>query len=183
MANSDKNIVITPNISSSTDNPKVAYSGANASVGAQTITLYVYPDNSGTLSWEGSAGQLMSVTNTLTGTIFAVNDVSGIPSILVQDTGQVTLAPYTGNLTIGNLIDAGTAKVQITGAVSATGNITGALIRAPVVEATNGILVNSGNVTANYTIAAGTNGFSVGPITTANNVSVTVTAGQRWVII
>jgi hypothetical protein len=54
---------------------------------------------------------------------------------------------------------------------------------APVVAATNGILVNGSNVTANYTIAAGTNGFSVGPITTANNVSVTVTAGQRWVII
>ena len=121
MANSDKNIIITPNISSTTADPKIAYSGANATVGAQTVTMYVYPDNSGTLSWEGSAGQLMSVTNTLTGTIFAVNDVSGIPSILVQDTGQVTLAPYTGNLVIGNVTDANTAKVQVTGSVALTG--------------------------------------------------------------
>jgi len=122
MANTDKNIVITPNIGQTAD-PKVVYSGANATVGAQNITLNVYPDNSGTLSWEGSAGQLLSVTNTLTGTIFAVNDVSGIPSITVQDTGQVTLAPYTGNLVIGNVTDANTAKVQVTGNVALSGII------------------------------------------------------------
>jgi hypothetical protein len=122
MANTDKNIVITPNIGQTAD-PKIVYSGANASVGAQNITLNVYPDNSGTLSWEGSAGQLLSVTNTLTGTIFAVNDVSGIPSITVQDTGQVTLAPYTGNLVIGSTTDANTAKVQVTGDIRSTGNL------------------------------------------------------------
>ena len=45
------------------------------------------------------------------------------------------------------------------------------------------IIVNQANATANYTIAAGTNGFSVGPITTANGVSVTVASGSRWVVI
>lgn len=45
------------------------------------------------------------------------------------------------------------------------------------------IIVNQANATANYTIASGTNGFSVGPITTANGVSVTVSSGQRWVVI
>ena len=45
------------------------------------------------------------------------------------------------------------------------------------------IIVNQANATANYTIAAGTNGFSVGPITTANGVSVTIASGQRWVVI
>lgn len=101
MANSDKNIVITPNISSSTADPKIAFSGANASVGAQTITLNVYPDSNGTLSWEGSAGQLFSVTNTLSGTIFSVNDVSGIPSIEVLDTGIVKIAQYSGFIAYG----------------------------------------------------------------------------------
>ena len=122
MAQTDKNIVITPNIGQTAD-PKIAYSGANASVGAQTITMYVYPDNSGTLSWEGSAGQLLSVTNTLTGTIFAVNDVSGIPSITVQDTGQVTIAPYTGNVIIGSTTDANTAVAAgVTAAASHSSN-------------------------------------------------------------
>ena len=45
------------------------------------------------------------------------------------------------------------------------------------------ILINQTTATANYIIAAGTNGFSVGPITTANGVSITVTSGQRWVVI
>jgi len=45
------------------------------------------------------------------------------------------------------------------------------------------IHINQANATANYTIAAGTNGFSVGPITTANGVSVTVASGSRWVVI
>jgi hypothetical protein len=159
MATTDKNIVITPNIGQTAD-PKVVYSGANATVGAQTITLYVYPDNSGTLSWEGSAGQLMSVTNTLTGTIFAVNDVSGIPSITVQDTGQVTLAPYTGNLVIGNVTDANTAKVQVTGTVSATGNITAPFFIGNG-SALTGITSSGGssitNGTSNVVVAASAN--------------------------
>lgn len=45
------------------------------------------------------------------------------------------------------------------------------------------ITINQANATANYTIATGTNGFSVGPINVANNVSVTIASGQRWVVI
>jgi phosphotransferase system HPr-like phosphotransfer protein len=45
------------------------------------------------------------------------------------------------------------------------------------------IIINNVNITANATIAAGQNGFSVGPITTANGVSVTVASGQQWVVI
>lgn len=45
------------------------------------------------------------------------------------------------------------------------------------------IMVNQTTATQNYTIATGTNGFSVGPVTTAGGVTVTVSAGQRWVVI
>jgi hypothetical protein len=45
------------------------------------------------------------------------------------------------------------------------------------------ILLNNVNITSNATIAAGTNGFSVGPVTQANGVSITVASGQRWVVI
>jgi len=101
MANSDKNIVITPNIGSAND-PQVVFSGANASLGPQNITLRVYPTNNGTLSFEGSAGQLFSITNSLTGTIFSVNDVSGVPSIEVTDAGLIRLAQYGGYVAFGN---------------------------------------------------------------------------------
>jgi hypothetical protein len=101
MAHSDKNIVITPNVGSTTADPRIVFSGANASLGPQNITVSVYPTENGTLSFEGSAGQLFSITNTLSGTIFSVNDVSGIPSIEVLDTGVVKLAEFSGFVTYG----------------------------------------------------------------------------------
>jgi hypothetical protein len=54
-------------------------------------------------------------------------------------------------------------------------------VSAPV--ATNGLVVNADSVNADYTVATGTNAFSIGPITVASGISVTVASGQRWVII
>ena len=68
----------------------------------QYITQKPYELNNGTLSWEGSAGQLFSITNNLTsGSIFSVNDVSGIPSIDVDASGAISLGAYGGNIGIG----------------------------------------------------------------------------------
>jgi hypothetical protein len=120
MANSNKNIVITPNIGSSTADPKIVFSGADASTAAQNITMTVYPANNGTLSIDGSAGQLFSVSNSLTGTLFSVNDISGVPSIEVLDTGVVKLAQYNGSVLIGTGNTAN-ARVQIVGGVTLAG--------------------------------------------------------------
>jgi len=100
MALSDKNIIITPNIGQAAD-PKIQFIGADSSTGAQTITLNVYPTSGGMLSFEGSSGQLFSITNSLTGTIYSVTDISGVPSIEVLDSGLVKLAQYNGNVLIG----------------------------------------------------------------------------------
>jgi len=45
------------------------------------------------------------------------------------------------------------------------------------------IYENVDDITANYTITAGSNGMSVGPMTLASGVVVTVPSGQRWVIL
>lgn len=45
------------------------------------------------------------------------------------------------------------------------------------------IYENTDEITANYTITTGSNGFSVGPMTIAAGVSVTVPSGQRWVVL
>jgi len=45
------------------------------------------------------------------------------------------------------------------------------------------IYENTDDITANYTITAGTNGMSVGPMTIASGVTVTIPSGQRWVIL
>lgn len=48
--------------------------------------------------------------------------------------------------------------------------------------ANQSIMVNNTTITTNYTIGSGTNGWSVGPVTVASGVSVTVSSGQRWVV-
>ena len=45
------------------------------------------------------------------------------------------------------------------------------------------IYENVDDITANYTITTGSNGMSVGPMTLASGVTVTVPSGQRWVIL
>ena len=45
------------------------------------------------------------------------------------------------------------------------------------------LVVNNTTVTENYTVETGTNAQSVGPITVASGVSVTVASGQRWLVV
>ena len=66
---------------------------------------------------------------------------------------------------------------------SFTYNSTTDELKAGNINATNGLLVNSTTVNNSYTIASGSNAFSVGPITTASGATVTVSSGQRWVVI
>jgi hypothetical protein len=123
MANTDKDILITPNNGSSSADPKIEFKGADASTSAQTITATAYPTNNGTLSFDGSAGQLFSITNDMTGTIFSVNDVSGIPSIEVDDDGTIRFAEYSGNVLIGTATDDG-SKLQVNGSATVSSNFT-----------------------------------------------------------
>ena len=45
------------------------------------------------------------------------------------------------------------------------------------------ILQNTTSIASSYTFVSGTNGISVGPISISAGASVTVPAGQRWVIL
>lgn len=101
MADIEKNILITPNVGVANTAPEIDFISADASSNAKTISLKVYPTSNGTLSFEGNTGQLFSITDSMSGTIFSVNDISGIPSIEVLDTGLVKLAQYSGDVQIG----------------------------------------------------------------------------------
>jgi hypothetical protein len=56
-------------------------------------------------------------------------------------------------------------------------------LSAPVIEANNGLLMNYTNISSNATVPTGSNAYSIGPMTFSSGISVTVSAGQRWVII
>ena len=116
MAHSDKNIVITPARSDGTQDPKIVFSGADAATGAQNITMKVYPTGSGTIKFESSAGQLISIS--AAGTIFSVNYVPATPSIEVLDTGLIRLAQYSGFVAFGN-----NSAVTAAGSTQATATV------------------------------------------------------------
>ena len=56
-------------------------------------------------------------------------------------------------------------------------------VNAALATGNSAIVLNNVNVTSNATIAAGQNGFSVGPVTQANGTSITIATGSRWVVI
>jgi hypothetical protein len=54
---------------------------------------------------------------------------------------------------------------------------------APNFYASNGIIMNDQIVSSNVTIAVGDSGYSIGPMSVASGVTVTVASGSRWVIL
>ena len=56
-------------------------------------------------------------------------------------------------------------------------------LSASQVIASNGLIINNTTVSASYTVASGNNAMSVGPVTVASGQSVTVSSGQRWVVL
>jgi hypothetical protein len=46
----------------------------------------------------------------------------------------------------------------------------------------NGITVNANSVSSSYTIDAGFNGLSAGPVTVNSGVTVSIANGSRWTV-
>jgi hypothetical protein len=82
---------------------------------------------------------------------------------------------------------AGGAGVDLTQAYTSsteyTFNPAAGQLTAPHVCSSAGIFLNSQIISANYTIPAGTNGLTAGPITTNPGVTITVSPAQSWVIV
>ena len=56
-------------------------------------------------------------------------------------------------------------------------------LQALEMVATNGLIVNSATVSANYTIPSGSNAMSAGPVTVNSGITVTVSSGSVWTVI
>ena len=111
-------------ISGYTDTDSVLNVTGKVSVGT-AIDLVPYDSiNNGTLRLEGSAGTLFSISNNLTsGSIFSVNDATGVPSLDVNANGTILLAPFgqTEYIGIGKVNP--TEKVDVEGSIKLSGNL------------------------------------------------------------
>lgn len=97
MALSDKNIVITPNKGQSND-PQIVFSGADATTGAQDITVKITPLNQGTLTISGADGDIASFSGLNAGSLFSISDSDGNLLFDVDETGNIKLSLATGSL-------------------------------------------------------------------------------------
>ena len=136
-----------------------------------------------TLSFSGNSGQLFSITDSLTGTIFAVNDISGVPSIEVDDTGTIRFAETFGNVLIGTATDNSTDKLQV------NGSITGTVLKSTVADGTAPFTVASTtkvtNLNADLLDGIHSTGFMTTPVVTlVSNATynATTTSGTQIIL-
>jgi hypothetical protein len=133
-----------------------------SAIGDGNSTYYTIAAQTGT-EWEVGIGTYTSSGTTLSRTTVLASSNSG------------SLVNFS----------AGTKDVFVTYPAGRSVNLdSGATeARVPQINATNGLVVNSKTVSANYTIASGDNALSVGPMTVASGVSVTVSSGSRWLVL
>lgn len=149
MALADRDIIITPNRGASNE-PIIQFRGADASSSATVALRVINSGTVGTLSFEGGSGQLLSITDSFAGTIFSANDISGIPSIEVLDSGLVKIAEYNGYLRVGGNANNTNATSTNTGVLQVAG---GAGIWKDIYIGGSGNIV--GNLTVTGTLTAG----------------------------
>jgi hypothetical protein len=134
-----------------------ANSAFNALAPSQTSNTGKYLTTDGTnSSWAPvvSGATISNDTSTATDLFpMFANATSGTPTTVFTSNAKLLYKPSTGEFQASELV------------------------------ASNGIFVNNATVSASYTVASGFNAMSVGPVTVASGQSVTVTSGQRWVVL
>jgi hypothetical protein len=155
----------TPSASNLTSNS----TGAELAINYYDGKLF-YKDNSGAVQTMATSGIGNNLTYSSTNTTFLFNSTGSV-QLPVGTTAQRPATPATAMFRYNSTLN------QFEGY---NGSIWGGIGGA---QAGGAIQINNTTASVSYTVATGTNGFSVGPITTASGVSITVASGQRWVII
>jgi hypothetical protein len=123
-----------------------------------------------------TAGTGISITPGSGSITIAATDPAGIT--VTNDTSTATaLFPTFTSATSGSITGVSVTSTKFT-FVPSTGSLT-----APQTVASNGLVVNSNTVSTSFSIPAGNNASSVGPITVASGVAVTVPSGSRWLVL
>jgi hypothetical protein len=165
---------------------QIAYqsgSGATTFATAPSTAGYVLGWNGTSFTWV--AAPAATTANNLTG--------GGANTVVYQSSTGVTA--YITNGTTGQVLTANTSGAPAWSTINALPSQTGNAGKFLTTDGTNAswsftgasaggvIWENSTNISSNYTLTTSKNGLSVGPITIASGVSVTVPSGQRWVVL
>ena len=140
------------------------------------------------IAWNGS--DFVSISSTVFSGVISVEGTSssGASIRLYEDTDNGTNyialqapAALATNVTLTLPDNDGTANQVL--ATDGSGVLSWANSGGAIAGADGGILINTDVISVNYTIASGTNGMSVGPMTISSGYAVTVSSGQRWVVL
>ena len=147
-----------------------------------------------------------TTTTTGTGTITLLGASTGFQSFAIVGNGNTTyytIAGQTGSeweVGIGTYSTSGTTLARTTvisnssatqpSALSFSAGTKDVFVTYPAEFTANAIgggvgavLLNADTVTVNGTISTGQNGLSVGPVTLASGVAITISSGQRWLVL
>lgn len=119
------------------------------------------------LLWTASGTTTRYITAPAQSKTYTVINASSTQAIVLRGAGPTTGITFAAGETAVAAWN-GTDFVKIAGGGAEAGGV---------------IQVNKDVATVSYTMPSGSNGFSVGPITIASGVTITVTSGQSWVVI
>ena len=156
----------------------VAWNGSDfVQVGASaggSNTQVQFNDNgalggSANFTWDGSNVQIGSQGDLR----FADSDSSNWVALQAPTTvaSNVTFTLPSADGTSGQVLQTNGSGALSFSTVSSPAKASGALI------------VNTTTVSENYTVPTGSNAFSVGPITVSSGFAITVSSGQRWLVL
>jgi hypothetical protein len=153
VANGGTNGTATPTSGAVAYGTGTAYAFTSAGTAGQVLQS----NGSGAPTWATPSGGGATLSNdtSTTSNLYPMfaAATSGVPTTVYTSNAKYLYKPSTGELQASQMV------------------------------ASNGIFVNNATVSSSYTVASGYNAMSVGPITVASGQSVTVSSGQRWVVL
>jgi hypothetical protein len=192
-------------ITNSAPDQTVALTGAGTTSVTGTYPNFTITSNDqflGTVTSVTAGTGLTGGTITTSGTVALDNSgvVAGsytATNLTVDAFGRITSATNgTGGATLSNdtststnvfplFADAttGTATTVFTSNAKYLYKPSTGELQATALVASNGIVVNSQTVSADYTIAAGNNGMSAGTVSVNSGITVTIASGSVWTVI